>query len=116
VSTTVPGELPEVHLDPVDPKICYALADHGIFKSPDSGKSWSLLISGFPGPAVRALVIDPNRRDTLYVGTGNRGVFKSTNGGQNWKPTGSKQLAACGKKWVFLNAGLQKCARGELIK
>ena len=37
----------------------------------------------------------------------------ATGVGKSWL---AAALAARGKKWVFLNAGLQKCTRGELIK
>ncbi len=31
---------------------------------------------------------DPTDSRTLYVGTFKRGIFKSTNGGESWQPTG----------------------------
>jgi hypothetical protein len=37
---------------------------------------------------VTSLVLDPLAPNTLYAGTPNRGVLKSTNGGANWTPTG----------------------------
>ena len=39
---------------------------------------------------ISTLAIDPSTPATLYAGT-NGGVFKSTNGGASWQPTGSKQ-------------------------
>ncbi|HLF96231.1 MAG TPA: Ig-like domain-containing protein, partial [Methylococcaceae bacterium] len=41
---------------------------------------------GPPGGVVNALIADPVSKDTLYVGTESAGVFKSTDGGQNWVP------------------------------
>ena len=47
---------------------------------------------GPPGGDVRALAIDPSNPATLYAGTVccfGGGVFKSTNGGTTWQPTGA---------------------------
>ncbi len=41
---------------------------------------------GPEGGDIRALVIDPKKPTTLYAGTERGGLFKSTNGGDNWKP------------------------------
>ncbi len=39
---------------------------------------------GLEGGYVTALAINPNTPDTLYAGTQNSGVFKSTDGGAIW--------------------------------
>jgi photosystem II stability/assembly factor-like uncharacterized protein len=39
---------------------------------------------GPEGAGVRTMVIDPKTPTTLYVGTWGGGVFKTTNGGENW--------------------------------
>jgi photosystem II stability/assembly factor-like uncharacterized protein len=40
---------------------------------------------GPEGGYVTALAINPNTPNTLYAGTQGSGVFKSTNGGANWR-------------------------------
>ena len=35
---------------------------------------------------VTTLAFDPKEPTTLYVGTNNRGVFRSTDGGETWEP------------------------------
>jgi photosystem II stability/assembly factor-like uncharacterized protein len=40
--------------------------------------------SGLEGETIRALAIDPATPTTLYAGT-SAGVFKSTDGGENWR-------------------------------
>lgn len=63
----------------------------GVYKSIDAGKTWVHL--GLAATRqISKIVIDPNNADTVYIGAqGNpwgpseeRGVYKSTDGGQNW--------------------------------
>ncbi len=57
-----------------------------VYKSTDSGESWSPANTGLiidTSPVL--LVIDPSNPATLYAGTGG-GVFKSTDGGASWSP------------------------------
>ena len=65
---------------------------YGIWKSVDAGKTWSF--AGLPNSRhVPRIVIDPNNSDIVYAAVlGNiyspnkdRGVYKSTDGGKNWK-------------------------------
>ena len=44
--------------------------------------------SGLTNTQVEVIVVDPITPTTLYVGPTGRGVFKSTDGGQNWNTTG----------------------------
>lgn len=44
--------------------------------------SWTLV--GMSGYEIHSFAADPNEPDTLYVGTSNYGIFKSTNGGSSW--------------------------------
>lgn len=51
--------------------------------------SWHVLgahNNGLSYQTVRDLVIDPNDSSRVYAGT-ERGVFRSTDGGENWEPT-----------------------------
>ncbi len=43
-----------------------------------------MINTGLDTRNVRALAIDPVTPTTLYAGTGGGGVYKSTNGGNNW--------------------------------
>lgn len=38
------------------------------------------------GGRITSLAVDPTRFDTFYIGTATGGVFKTTNGGQQWDP------------------------------
>lgn len=64
----------------------------GIYKSMDAGKSWSY--SGLRDThTISTIVIDPQNPDIVYASSlghvfapdANRGIFKSTDGGQSWQ-------------------------------
>ena len=55
-----------------------------IFKSTDSGATWSVANSGLPCVTVHSMAVDALTPCTLYAGT-DRGVFKSTDGGEHWE-------------------------------
>ena len=48
------------------------------------GGVWNPAITSLTATRVQALAIDPVTRTTLYAGTGDGGVFKSTDGGGVW--------------------------------
>ncbi len=75
-----------IAFDPVTPSTIYVGTGNGVFKSTDSGSTWTAMNNfGIPGvPNVRAIAIDPTTPATVYAGTFGSGVFKSTNGGNNW--------------------------------
>jgi sugar lactone lactonase YvrE len=66
----------------------------GILKSTDAGLSWTLLNAGgqFDRHTISRIAVDPTTPDTVYAAvaagvnslTGNYGVWKSIDGGQNW--------------------------------
>ena len=49
---------------------------------------WSWLGPGNIGGRTRTLVIDPQQTQTMYTGGVSGGVWKTTNGGAAWRPTG----------------------------
>ena len=65
----------------------------GVYKSTDAGHSWKKV--GLPNSEhIAKIVIDPRNSDTVFVASqgplfgpgGDRGVFKTTDGGATWKP------------------------------
>jgi photosystem II stability/assembly factor-like uncharacterized protein len=100
-----PGTVAEIKVDPTNPNRVY-LAQYtgnynnalyttnianssGFFISTDGGVSWHRTLGGL----VRDLVIHPTNAQTLYLGTRRvdptnsehpPGVYKSTDGGENW--------------------------------
>jgi len=72
-------------IDPKQTSTIYAgVQSIGVYKTTDSGKTWTLASNGLPSLATPlATVIDP--ASTVYVGLLGGGVFKSTDQGQNWQ-------------------------------
>ena len=84
------GVIRALAIDPVTPSTLYAgTQGGGVFKSVDSGGSWTVMNSGLANADVRALAIDPLTPTVVYAGTYGGGVFRSTNGGGSWSPVNS---------------------------
>jgi photosystem II stability/assembly factor-like uncharacterized protein/DNA-binding FrmR family transcriptional regulator len=57
-----------------------------IYRTRDSGKSWSMIANGIPeGSYVRSVREDPVRKGLLFAGT-ETGVYFSIDDGENWQP------------------------------
>ena len=69
--------------DPVDEGTIYVTCNVGIFRTTDSGATWTLLNDSMR--AVRTLVVDPSAPTllyaTIYAPPGEGGVYKSVDGG-----------------------------------
>src|SRR5439155_12042561 len=77
-----------LYVDPQDRNILYVLSEEGLYKTTDSGNSWTLLFGGF---GAIALAIDPRDSRRVYLaeddshgGITSGGVFKSEDGGATW--------------------------------
>ncbi len=74
-----------VVIDPNAPATLYAgTQGGGLFKSIDSGVSWTAMNTGLTNSNIYSAAIDPATPTTLYAGTNGGGLFKSTDGGANW--------------------------------
>ena len=84
----------DVRIDPTDPQTLYVTdAFSGVSKSENGGALWKPINKGITsrtgstGDAIPVfcLTIDPRNPKVIWVGTQNmRGIYKSTDGGQNW--------------------------------
>jgi photosystem II stability/assembly factor-like uncharacterized protein len=75
--------------DTSKPSVVYAGGGGGILKSIDGGATWSK--TSLAAPLVRTVSIKPRDPDTLYVGVAGGGIYRSTDGGQNWKACNPQQ-------------------------
>jgi photosystem II stability/assembly factor-like uncharacterized protein len=56
----------------------------GLWKSTDRGQTWVTATNGLTDTEVTGLVFHPTDPMTMYVGTANGNIFRSTNGGDSW--------------------------------
>jgi photosystem II stability/assembly factor-like uncharacterized protein len=84
IDSGLPRTVPAVRslaVDSATPSTLYAIDTSGrLFKSIDSGGSWRVRGSV---TLVTFVAVDPTNSSTIYAAT-ERGVFKSTDGGENW--------------------------------
>jgi photosystem II stability/assembly factor-like uncharacterized protein len=86
-SNGLTGSIPAINQLVIDRAIgttFYALTSGGLFKTTNSGSSWTAL-GNIVG--VNALALDRTSSSTVYAGTAN-GVSKSTDGGASWSSAG----------------------------
>jgi photosystem II stability/assembly factor-like uncharacterized protein len=77
-------------IDPSAPATLYAgTSGAGVYKSRNSGGSWTAFNAGLIASSVQALAIDPTAPSNLYAGTRGGGVFRSRDGGKGWTPINS---------------------------
>ena len=82
------GTVYEVRFDPNTPTTMYATTRGGFFRSDDGGITWNASNDGLVDVTNSPLVIDAESPGHLYVfDYGNR-LYRSTDYGQSWIPTG----------------------------
>ena len=101
-----------IAVSPSDPNVIYVASGeglhrpdlsvgNGIYKSTDAGKTWTHL--GLrDGQQIPALAIDPRDPNKVFAAvlghpygpSEERGIYRSTDGGQNWTPRGAAAQAA----------------------
>ncbi len=93
------GRMTDIELHPTNNKIVYAAAaGGGVWKSADGGASFSPIFDEHI-QSIGCVAIDPSKPDqNIWVGTGETwtrnsvsvgdGIYKSVDGGQNWKNMG----------------------------
>lgn len=91
------GRINIVAFHPTNSAIIYAGAPAGgLWRSTNTGSTWTPLTDGIDFWGVSGIVIDPTDTDIIYILTGDgdgsssrsAGVWKSLNGGSTWSPTG----------------------------
>lgn len=57
----------------------------GVLQSADDGRSWTVRNDGLPSKDVAAFAVHATQPKTLYAFVPERGVYRSENGGEDWK-------------------------------
>lgn len=92
------GRVNIVHVDPSNTNTIYLGAPAGgIWKSIDNGTTWTPLTDELPQIGVSGIAVDYSNSNVIYIATGDKdagdsysvGVYKSTDGGLTWNPTGT---------------------------
>jgi photosystem II stability/assembly factor-like uncharacterized protein len=81
--------LPSVVSSPLVPGTLWAGRRGEVGRSRDGGQTWEFFSAGLPPLDLVALAPDPVDPETLYAGTRQDGVFKSTDAGETWSPVGT---------------------------
>ncbi|MFN8281368.1 MAG: T9SS type A sorting domain-containing protein [Saprospiraceae bacterium] len=91
------GRTTHVDFHPTDNKTFFiAAANGGVWKTTNGGQSYTSLGENLPQQAVGIVIVDPRNTSNLYITLGEKdgwwqyglGVYKSTDGGKTWNPTG----------------------------
>lgn len=101
----VAGRINTIAVHPTDGRTLWVgAAEGGVWKSTDRGVSWRAVMDDANSIALGAVAVDPVDPSVLYAGTGEAavnidsytgaGVFKSTDGGETWSPSGLTSVAA----------------------
>ena len=84
---------------PSQPNVFYiGVNNGGVWKTDDYGRTWNPIFDSAPTGSVGDIAVSESNPNVIYVGTGEGlhrpdlsvgdGVFKSTDGGKNWKHIG----------------------------
>jgi hypothetical protein len=93
------GRVSDIEIDPRNPSVFYVGLGHGgVFKTNDSGVTFDPIFDKQPALSIGAIAIAPSDSDVIWVGTGEandrnssdwgNGVYRSTDGGENWQNVG----------------------------
>jgi len=102
------GRIIDFALHPDAPSVWWvASASGGVWKSENSGTTWSPVFDGQGSYSIGCLAIDPDNPNVVWVGTGENnsqrsvsygdGVYKTEDGGKTWTNTGLEDSQHIGK-------------------
>ncbi len=82
-----------IALHPTKSNIIYVATDEAVYKTSDTGATWTRFAGELTRTRVISLAIDPKLSATVFAGTMGDGTYKSPDGGRTWH---------------LYNAGIQK--------
>jgi len=92
-----------IALHPRNPNIIYVATNESLYKSRDSGATWSKVTTDLSSFRVLTLGVDPWSPANIFAGTMGDAVYKSHDGGQSWLPhnAGLKEHVSVVNQFVF---------------
>ncbi len=95
------GRIADIAIDPTDRATWYVgVGSGGIWKTENSGTTWTPVFDSQGSYSIGCLAIDPNNRMTVWAGSGENvsgrhvgygdGIYRSLDGGKTWKNMGLK--------------------------
>ena len=95
------GRIADIAIHPENKNLWYvAVGSGGVWKTENSGTTWNPIFDNESTYSIGCVTIDPNNHSTIWVGSGENvggrhvaygdGVYKSENGGKDWKNMGLK--------------------------
>ena len=102
------GRVSDIAVHPVDHNTWYvAVASGGVWKTTNAGTTWTPVFDKEGSYSIGCIAIDPKDPLVVWVGTGENnsqrsvsygdGLYKSIDGGRNWKHVGLKDSEHIGK-------------------
>jgi photosystem II stability/assembly factor-like uncharacterized protein len=102
------GRISDIAVNPDNPFEYYiATSSGGVWKTKNSGISYTPLFDGEGSYSIGCVTIDPNNPNVIWIGTGENnnqrsvaygdGVYKSLDGGKSWENVGLKTSEHIGK-------------------
>ncbi|MDQ2663452.1 MAG: glycosyl hydrolase, partial [Candidatus Eremiobacteraeota bacterium] len=102
------GRLDAVAGVPGDPRVIYAgHSSGGLWKSTDSGLTFTSVFTGTRSQAIGAIAVDPRNARIIFVGTGEAfprntaaagdGLYRSVDAGQSWQRAGFRNAGSIAK-------------------
>ncbi|MEM7381609.1 MAG: glycosyl hydrolase, partial [Bacteroidota bacterium] len=96
------GRIADIAIHPENENVWYvAVGSGGVWKTLNSGTTWSPIFDNEASYSIGCVTIDPNNHHTVWVGSGENvggrhvgfgdGIYVSHNDGQTWKNMGLKQ-------------------------
>ena len=74
-----------IQLDPTHTQTLYLATSDGVQKSIDGGETWKIKDAGLDATSIRSIEMSRQNPKTLYVGTNGGGLYKTVDGGNNWR-------------------------------
>ncbi|MBI1922345.1 MAG: hypothetical protein HYS23_14815, partial [Geobacter sp.] len=78
----LPSANPALNPLPMQTDTVYVATGDGLYESIDGGATWNRLV--LASQSINSIAIDPQQPNTLYAGTSDAGIFKSSDGGNAW--------------------------------